>query len=180
MIIIAFVIIIVLAAVDQLLKAAVVAYLQPVGTITVIPGLLEWKYVENRGAAFGILADQRWIFMALTVIVIVAAGLYLLSRRCKSPFLAVSLSLVIAGGVGNLIDRVVLGYVIDYIYVTFFPFIFNFADCCVCIGAVLFLIYILFLEGKGKKAQAPAGEGVRQNNEGNHPDCNDGPGGGAD
>ena len=104
--IIAFASIIILAAVDQLLKAAVVAYLQPVGTITVIPGLLEWKYTENRGAAFGILADQRWIFMLLTICVVAAAVFFLLFKRCQSKLLIIALILLISGGVGNLIDRI--------------------------------------------------------------------------
>lgn len=177
--IIAFASIIILAAVDQLLKAAVVAYLQPVGTITVIPGLLEWKYTENRGAAFGILADQRWIFMLLTICVVAAAVFFLLFKRCQSKLLIIALILLISGGVGNLIDRIVLGYVIDYIFVTFFPFIFNFADCCVCIGAVLFILYILFFEEKNR--QTMSAEGAEQLHEGNsHPNHHVGRGGGTD
>lgn len=177
--ILAFASIIILAAIDQLVKAAVVAYLQPVGTITVIPGLLEWKYVENRGAAFGILAEHRWIFIVLTVCVVAVAIFFLLFKRCKSKFLIIALVLLIAGGIGNLIDRVVLGYVIDYIYVTFFPFIFNFADCCVCIGAVFFIVYILFVEGKDKKLVST--EGAERPNEGDdHPNHHTGTSGGTD
>lgn len=177
--IIAFASIILLTAVDQLLKAAVVAYLQPVGTITVIPGLLEWKYTENRGAAFGILADHRWVFMILTICVVAAAVFFLMLKRSHSKLLTTALILLVAGGVGNLIDRIFLGYVIDYIFVTFFPFIFNFADCCVCIGAALFIVYILFFEEKNRKILNA--EGAEQLHEGNdYPDHHAGRGGGTD
>ena len=169
--IIAFVSIAVLTAIDQLIKVAV-THPAPISVITVIPGLLEWRYMENRGAAFG-------IFMALTICVIIAAAVYLLMNRCKSKFLLAAITLIIAGGVGNLIDRIFLGYVIDYIYVTFFPFVFNFADCCVCIGAALFVIYILFIEGNGKKARK--NKGTEQIHEGTEqPTRHAGAGGGKD
>lgn len=140
------------ALADQLIKRLVVAQLQPVGSVTAIPGLLDFTYLENRGAAFGMLQDQRWFFIVATglITVLLIAGLFFYKKHSACS-IAASI-LIIGGGVGNLIDRIFLGYVVDYIHVSFFPPIFNFADCCVTVGTVLLMVHILFFsETKSEK-----------------------------
>lgn len=131
-------------AVDQILKLLVVEYLKPDGIKTVISGLLSFQYVENRGAAFSILQNQRWVFVGTTV-VICALIVYALFRYSHHEFFSYAASaLIVGGGIGNLIDRVLHGYVVDYIHVSFFSAIFNFADCCVTVGTICLMIHVLF------------------------------------
>ncbi|MFU0833721.1 MAG: Lipoprotein signal peptidase [Oscillospiraceae bacterium] len=137
-------------AVDQILKLLVVEYLKPDGIKTVISGLLSFQYVENRGAAFSILQNQRWVFVGITV-VICALIIYALFRYPNHEFFSYAASaLIIGGGIGNLIDRVVHGYVVDYIHVSFFAAIFNFADCCVTVGTICLMIHVLFFMEDGR------------------------------
>lgn len=144
MAILSLILAVVAALVDQLIKRLVVAQLKPVGSVTAIPGFLNFTYLENRGAAFGMLQDQRWFFIIITgvITILLIAGLFLYKRHSACS-IAASI-LIIGGGIGNLIDRIVLGYVVDYIQVSFFPPIFNFADCCVTVGTILLMVHILF------------------------------------
>ena len=108
--------------------------------------------MENRGAAFGMLRDARWVFITVTVISVAAIIWWMVFRRPESRLLRVSLLLILSGALGNLIDRVMLGYVTDMIDVAFIDFpVFNFADCCVVVGAVLFAIYVLFVYKEPEK-----------------------------
>lgn len=143
-----------LIAIDQILKAVVVGNMDLGQRIPVIDGLLNWHYIENSGAALGMLSGFRWVFIGLTAVVVAGCLYYLVSKRCQSRFLAFGLSFIIAGGIGNLIDRIFRagGVVIDYVSFSFFPPVFNFADACVTVGVVMVLIYLFFLEGKQKKA----------------------------
>ncbi len=103
-------------------------------------------YLENRGAAFGIFQDGRWFFIITTII---ASGVMVWYFIKNNNFLLrVSLMLIVSGGIGNLIDRVFRGFVVDFL--DFYPFgydfpIFNFADICVTVGVFLFVIYIIFV-----------------------------------
>lgn len=138
-------------AVDQILKQLVLTHLVPVGTVTVLPGLLDFTYVENRGAAFGILQNQRWFFVVVTM-VLCACIIYLLFRYKQHEFFSYGASaLIIGGGLGNLIDRFHYGFVVDYIHVSFFPPVFNFADCCVTVGTVFLMIHVLFFSDSAQK-----------------------------
>ena len=117
----------VLLAVDQILKYFVVQSLKPVNAVTVIPGLLELVYVENTGAAFGLFKSVMWLVVAVTVVATAAIAV-MLFRYKRHSFLSYATSaLLISGGIGNLIDRILHGYVIDYIHVLFFDYVFNFA-----------------------------------------------------
>lgn len=143
-----------LTAVDQFLKMTVITNLKPIGTLEAIPGLLNFTYVENFGVAFGFLFGMSWIIIALTMIVIVVLLVFIFRYRYHTVLSYASCTLVVAGGIGNLIDRIAFGYVVDYIHVQFFPYVFNFADCCVVVGAILFSIWYLFF--KEKKEQGAA------------------------
>lgn len=131
--------------IDQLLKLLVVNTIKVDGAVTVIDPLLRFVYVENKGAAFGLLENQRWIFISLTAVVILIFIIALFRTKTKSKLFFISAGMIIGGGIGNLIDRVFLGYVIDYIQLSFFPPVCNFADYCITAGTILFVIYIFFV-----------------------------------
>lgn len=135
---------ILIAAADQVIKYFVVTYLQPVGSVSVIDNLFKLTYVENRGVAFGMFSDMRWIFVALTSVLLGLIIWYMFKKRPQSKMFCISASLIIGGGIGNLIDRICYGFVVDYLSVSFFPPVCNFADYCITVGTVLLLIYFLF------------------------------------
>ena len=131
-------------ALDQISKALVLQYLYE-GQLVLIPDVLHLTYVENRGMAFGMLADHRWVFMVLSVIGIGLVGFYLF-RYVKSTLGRVALSLIIGGGIGNMIDRISLGFVVDFIDFCAFDFwvwVFNIADAAVCVGAALYVLELV-------------------------------------
>ena len=155
--------IIVIAAavvVDQVSKVLVIKFLKDLVSVEIIPGILRFTYVENRGAAFGMLSDNRWIFMIISSLAIVAIVVYLWKFRPDSILACLALSMIVGGGIGNMIDRVALGYVVDFIDFCAFPslwmWVFNVADACVCVGAgllVLWLILSMIEDSKQAKAQ---------------------------
>ncbi len=110
-------------------------------------GVFELRYCENTGVAFSMLENQRWLFIPTTVLAMIFVLILLWrSPLCRHAVFRFSMILILAGGIGNLIDRTVYGFVVDFLYVKLIDFpIFNFADCCVVIGAVLLFIYFLFL-----------------------------------
>ena len=137
-----------LVGADQLSKYLVVAYLPKEGNFNIIPLLFNFTYVENKGAAWGILADSRWVFIVISSVSIVAIGAVLL-YVAKNRFLFVfPLVLIFAGGIGNMIDRIANGYVVDFIQFAFFQKfpVFNVADSYVTIGGVILMIYVLFVD----------------------------------
>lgn len=155
--ILTFVIIAAVIALDAVTKTLAASCLAD-GAVTIIPGVLEFTYVENRGAAFGMLADHRWVFLAASSAAIIAIIGYLAVKRPPSRLIRISLALIAGGGVGNMIDRVARGYVTDFINPTFVDFyVFNVADSCVCIGCGLLIIWMIadsVREYREKKAAA--------------------------
>ncbi len=144
-----------LTAADQLIKYFVVSDLKPVGEKTVIPGVLRFAYVENDGAMMGLFGGKAQVMMWLTVVIIAVILVLLMLKKVKFGFNYCCLVAIVAGGIGNLIDRFRLGFVIDYIDVLFVKFyVFNFADCLVTVGAFLMIgyqIYEIIRETKEKK-----------------------------
>ena len=138
-----------LAAIDQVIKFFVNANLKEVGSISVIDNLLSFTYVENNGVAFGSFAGNR--FVVLTTALIAAILIYMFKKKPQSKLFYASVALIVGGGIGNFIDRVLYGYVIDYISLSFFPPVCNFADYCITVGTVLLMIYVLFFTSTGKK-----------------------------
>ena len=114
--------------------------------IPVIDGVFEFRYLENRGIAFGMMKGQIWLFIPLTLLISALIIVMLLrSPMRKHKMFSFSAVMVMAGAIGNLIDRIAYGYVIDFLYFRLIDFpIFNFADCCVVIGACLLFLYFLF------------------------------------
>lgn len=146
---------IILAAADYVIKLLVINNLKPVGSVEIIPGLFSLKYVENRGAAFGMLSNARWIFIVFTIVIIIALVIVIVRKKIDSKLFNVAAILIIGGGIGNLIDRIFYGYVVDYLSISFFPPVCNLADYCITIGAILMVVYLLlfsdFFDKKGKK-----------------------------
>ena len=116
--------------------------------IKVIPYLFNFTFVRNEGAAWGILKDNRWIFIAVSGIAIAAIAAVLLYTARSRKFFVASLVLIFAGGIGNMIDRIANGYVVDFIQFAFwqsFP-VFNVADSYVTIGGIMLLVYYIFID----------------------------------
>ena len=136
--------IIILVATDQILKYAVTTNLRYAEDVTIIPNLLDITYVENRGAAFGIFQNQRWFFIIFAALMI-AFFIYLIKyENLNDKMFLTAAALIISGGLGNLIDRLFLGYVVDYIKLSFFSPICNFADYCITFGTIILIIYVVF------------------------------------
>lgn len=147
-----------LTAVDQHIKLAVVSNLKPVGEITVIDKIFGLNYVENSGAVFGFLSSHTNLLSVVTAVIIAVGIALILMKKIKSTYILTCVTIVIAGGLGNLIDRIRLGYVIDYLEFLFMNFaVFNFADCLVTLGAVMmigFVIYDTVMDMKKKEKDA--------------------------
>ena len=156
------VLIILVVALDQVTKYLTVSNLDLGETFPVIKDVLHFTYVRNEGAAFGILAEHRWVFMVVSVIGIAALFVWLAVAKPESKWMRIGITFVVGGGIGNMIDRFVLGYVIDMIDCRFIDFyVFNAADSFVCIGCamvILGLIAEIIRENRRKKTaeKAPA------------------------
>lgn len=140
---------------DQVSKLWVLDTLAPAGSFHLWEGVLHFTYVENRGAAFGMLTNHRWVFMVISTVSIIALLLYIFIAKPKSRLEIVSISFIIGGGIGNMIDRIFRGFVVDFIDVTCINFyVFNIADSFVCVGCGLMILSLLLPElneRKGKK-----------------------------
>ena len=147
----------VLVVLDQLIKHWATAALLPVGSMEVLPGIVELRFCLNDGMAFSMLAGKQGLLIGVTSVMLVAVLVMLFVR--KMPLAErIAWTLVLGGGVGNLIDRVLNGVVVDYINVLFMHFaIFNFADICVCVGVgLLMLVLLLDSTKKDELAQQKA------------------------
>ncbi len=151
-----------LIVVDQITKRWAVVFLRDGGgmSVSVIPGLLEFRYLENTAAAMGMFRGMITMIMVLSALVAVGIVVWIFLYNGHTWASYTAATLVLAGGVGNLIDRLInLGpegerFVVDFIHVEFFPYIFNFADCCVTVGAVFLVIHFLL----GAKSEKQAAE----------------------
>lgn len=151
----------VLVAADQLVKNWAVEVLQPVGSMDFIHfgdfKIFDLTYLENRGAIFGTMAGQRWFLVGFTSLVIVAGIVFMFATLKRSRLLNIAVGLFIAGGIGNLIDRIRFGYVVDMFEIKLFDFaIFNVADICVTVAFILLMIYGIFIEPKTEKVRQEA------------------------
>ncbi|WMJ84296.1 signal peptidase II [Oscillospiraceae bacterium LTW-04] len=152
---ICFILVAVLVICDQLIKLWALNSLAPIGTMMVIPGVLSFTYVENPGAAFGIFTGRRTLLIILVATILCVAAWLLLSGKIKGRLEKLSTLLIISGGLGNLIDRIRYGFVVDYIDINaLFSYpMFNLADCCVVVGACLMLITAFRSEQKTQQQQ---------------------------
>ena len=143
------VIVIIILLCDILTKKWAAFYLKSVNDIPVIPNILHLTYVENTGAAWGMMKNMRWTFVGITVIVVLLIIVFLYKTRPQNLWLKIGATFVLGGALGNLIDRAFLGYVVDFINVAAINFpVFNIADVFVCLGAVMVGIYYCFFDKK--------------------------------
>ena len=166
MIILSIAIIVIIPILAEVIRYFVVANLEPDGVVHAVPSILDFVYSKNRGVAFGMFQDGTVFFAITTSIVIIVAVIFLVKNYKKSKLFTVALSLIIGGGLGNLYERIVHGYVVDYLRLSFFPPICNFADYCITAGTVCLLVYLIFFSDflkddkkkKKEKIAAEAGE----------------------
>lgn len=131
---------------DRVSKVICRQYLRPLGSIPVIKGVFHLTYVENTGAAFGMLQGNTW-FLILTSVLVSAVVAYLIWKvKPENRYVKLSLALILGGALGNLVDRVLLGYVVDFLDFRIWP-VFNIADSCVVVGAIL-LGYFVVVKGE--------------------------------
>ncbi|MBE6548207.1 MAG: signal peptidase II [Ruminococcaceae bacterium] len=142
---------------DQISKYLIVMYMELEQSVDIIPRVFRFTYIRNEGAAFGSMADSRWIFMVVSCIMIVGIFVYIFWKKPQSKLLMSALTLIVAGGIGNMIDRIRLGYVIDFLDFCAFPnlwmWTFNVADAFVCIGAGLMILWMILDMVREQKAE---------------------------
>ena len=144
-------IILLLVGIDQLSKILALKYLKNVESIPIIQNMFHLTYVENRGAAFGMFQNNQIIFVIVALVASIY-GLYYLHKKKVNILGKVSILLIISGALGNLIDRVRLGFVVDYFdFRIIWEYVFNIADIFVVLGTILLCIYILFYEDNKEK-----------------------------
>ena len=135
-----------LVALDQLVKYLVSHNIPLGGHVPLLPHLVELTYFQNTGAAFSMLEEHTWLLTLISAVMSVVLGVAVWKKFFAHPFGRCALTLVLAGAVGNLIDRMVQSYVVDFLYFKLIDFpIFNVADCYVTAGAILLAILILFV-----------------------------------
>lgn len=150
-----------LVVADQLVKNWAVDVLQPVGSMDFIHfgdfKIIDLTYLENDGAIFGSMSGQRWFLVGFTSLVLAAGIVAMFVMIKRSKLIDIAMGLFIAGGIGNLIDRIRFGYVVDMFEIKLFRFaIFNVADICITVAEVLLLVYVILIYPKIEKAKREA------------------------
>ena len=150
---------IILVAADQIIKLWAARTLMPVGTMDFIRfgdlEILGLRYAENTGAAFSSFRGAKWFLIVLVSVMLIGFLIFTVRYKYKRPFFLISAVMIRSGGLGNLIDRVRQGYVVDYLDVKLFNFaVFNFADICVVLGAMFMIIWLFFIEPKFAKEES--------------------------
>jgi signal peptidase II len=137
-----------IAGLDQFVKAIIINQVDLFEKIPVIPGLLEITHIRNDGAAYNLFSQIPLLLIVMPAIVMLAGFVYLgLTYKKSDSLLMVAIAMVIGGGLGNLVDRISKGYVVDYFDIQIIP-IFNVADIFICLGCGLLFIYLIFVDGK--------------------------------
>ena len=145
-----------LVLLDQVVKFLVRANIPLYTSVTFIPGVMDLTYVQNTGAAFSLLNEHTWVLTLISLGASILLAVLLLKKVFPHPFAMTCLSVVLAGAVGNLIDRVAFGYVTDMFKTTFMNFaVFNVADICLVCGIIALCIYVLFFYDKLEKKEEP-------------------------
>lgn len=171
MIILFWVLVVAFTIIDRVTKSIAEANITGSEIIRVITAgdtnILAFSLHKNTGAAFSSFTGKTVALAVVTAIVMVAVCIYFHRMKRRHPLMTVSLAMVVGGGVGNFIDRVFQGYVTDFIRLFPFNFIFNFADICVVIGAILLMIYYIFMDEKfmseGKAHAEDSAQGGEEN-----------------
>ncbi len=147
------ILVVLLVGLDQLVKYLVVQNISMGEHVPFLPHILDLTYVQNTGAAFSIFAEHTWLLTLISLVMSVVLAVALWKGFFRHPFGRTMLALLLAGAIGNLIDRATLGYVVDMFHVLFVNFaVFNVADICVVVGGIGGAVYyVLFAEKLEKK-----------------------------
>ena len=137
-------VIVLIPVIAEVIRAVIENTVMHSGSVTAVPYILDFTYSENRGVAFGLFQDGTLFFSITTSIVIIVFTVLLYKNYKKSKLFSIAASLIIGGGIANLIERVFYGYVVDYLSLSFFSPICNFADYCITAGTVCLIVYLLF------------------------------------
>ena len=142
--------VLVIIALDQLAKYWVVENIGITDAFKIIPGIIDFVYVKNRGGAFSFLSQKTYGIIFLSIVSLlfcVAVIFFIIKKKPKSKLLLVSLGCMLGGAVGNVIDRIFRGFVVDFIETKFISFpVFNIADIAIVTGAILMILYVLFFD----------------------------------
>lgn len=143
-----------LVVLDQVVKYLVRANIPLGGNAPFIPFILDLTYVQNTGAAFSLLRQHTWLLTLTSALVVLAMCALIVKGFFKNALGRWAAALVLAGGIGNLIDRVLFGFVTDMLKTVFMDFpVFNVADCCITLGVPLLFLYVWFYVGKDEKKE---------------------------
>ena len=139
----------VLVALDQFVKYLVLTNIPLHGSVPFIPYLLELTYVQNRGAAFSLFSNHTWLLTLCSLVMSVVLAVAVWKKFFAHPLGRTALTLVLAGAVGNLIDRAARGFVVDMFHTLFMEFaVFNVADVCLVVGCIAASLYYVFLSDR--------------------------------
>ncbi len=148
----ALAVIAILTVIDQVTKYYICEFVKDAQPVEFLFGTFQLRYAENTGASFSLFSEKTELLTVVTSVLIVACLALLMIRKFKPLVINIALVAVVSGGIGNLIDRVRLGYVVDFIEPLFIDFaVFNFADCCITVGAFTILIYEIYEIIKDRK-----------------------------
>lgn len=131
-----------IAGIDQIFKLLIIKNISLHCSFPIIYNLLSITYLQNTGIAFGLFPNTEVLFI-ITNALIIFFILFFNFKKSNNTIFLISSCLIVGGAIGNLVDRIFRGFVIDYIYVSFFPAIFNFADICITLGAIIFIICLM-------------------------------------
>ena len=149
-----YIVLILSLGIDQYTKYLIESNLEVNETIPLFPGIFDLTYVRNTGAAFGMLAGKQVLLSIITGVLLIAITVYAIKNsKSISKLESLSLALIVGGGLGNLISRLIYDYVIDFFNFYFWP-VFNVADICICVGSALLVIAVLILEPRKEKQKS--------------------------
>ena len=153
------------------------AILNKIAPVEIIPGVLNFRLILNDGAALGMLDNARWVFLILSTVAIIGVLVFMFWKKPQNPLLLISLTLITGGGIGNMIDRIWLGYVVDFIdfcaLPTLWMWVFNVADSCVTVGAAILAVWLIIDLIKDAKANKAAKVAVNVATEDDKAACGD-------
>lgn len=133
---------------DQLVKWVVVDQIPLFDRIPLIDGVLTLTNIRNTGAAYNLFSQMHWLLVVFPGLVMVLGLIFIaLKHKTANGFLMTSISMIIGGGLGNLIDRIHKGYVVDFLDIRVIP-VFNVADICITVGCCMLFVYLIFMDGK--------------------------------
>jgi signal peptidase II len=143
-----YVVVTLIACLDQIVKALIINQFDLFERVTVLPGILDITHIRNNGAAYNLFSQMPILLIVMPSLVMFAGLVYIgVAHKKSNRLLMLAITMVIGGGLGNLIDRILKGYVVDYLDIHIIP-IFNVADIFICFGCGLLFIFLIFIDGK--------------------------------